>query len=106
MHPYRTHTCGELTLSHAGQTIKLSGWVHRKRDHGNLIFIDLRDHYGITQCVASIDSQVFKKIESLHNEDVITITGQVVGRTESTVNTKMNTGDVELHIEDLTLQSK
>ena len=106
MHLYRTQTCGELRKTHIGQTVRLSGWVHRKRDHGNLIFIDLRDHYGITQCVASIDSQVFKTIETLHNEDVITITGTVVERTESTVNKKMNTGDIELQIGDLTLQSK
>jgi len=105
MHPYRTHTCGELTPSHAGQTVKLSGWVHRKRDHGNLIFIDLRDHYGITQCVINSDTPIFAQVEDLRNESVITVTGHVVHRSPETINTKMLTGAVEVQIESLYLQS-
>ena len=73
MHSYRSHTCGQLTKQHAGQTVKLSGWVHRKRDHGNLLFIDLRDHYGLTQCVIAHDSPCFKAAESVRNESVITM---------------------------------
>jgi aspartyl-tRNA synthetase len=105
MHPYRTHTCGELTPSHAGQSVKLSGWIHRKRDHGNLIFIDLRDHYGLTQCVINSDTPIFAQVEDLRNESVITITGQVVRRSPETMNTKMATGEVEVQIENLLVQS-
>lgn len=105
MHLYRTHTCGELTLSHVGQTVKLSGWVHRKRDHGNLIFVDLRDHYGLTQCVINCDTPIFAQAEELRNESVITLTGQVVGRSAETVNPKMPTGEVEVQVESLHLQS-
>ncbi len=106
MHPYRTHHCAELRPPLAGQTVRLSGWIHRKRDHGNLIFIDLRDHYGITQCVTDIDAPIFKQVENLRNECVITVTGRVVERTADTVNPKMDTGGVELQIEELVLQSE
>ncbi|MDF3034227.1 MAG: aspartyl-tRNA synthetase [Alphaproteobacteria bacterium] len=106
MHPYRTHHCGELRQSHVGQRIRLSGWVHRKRDHGNLLFIDLRDHYGITQCVMDVDSPAFASVETLRNESVITLDGTVVQRTPETVNIKMATGDIEIQIEALTLQSQ
>ena len=75
LHPFRTHTCGELRLENAGITARLSGWVHRKRDHGNLLFIDLRDHYGLTQAVIEADSQNFQLAESLRLESVITVTG-------------------------------
>ena len=81
MHAYRTHTCGELRLADAGQTVRLSGWVHRKRDHGNLLFIDLRDHYGITQCVVDTSSPLFAAVEAVRLESVITVTGKVVERT-------------------------
>lgn len=106
MHPYRTHHCGELRNSHTGQSIRLSGWVHRKRDHGNLLFIDLRDHYGLTQCVINVDSPAFASAESLRNESVITLNGTVVQRTPDTVNKKMPTGDIEVQIESLTVQSQ
>jgi aspartyl-tRNA synthetase len=106
MHPYRTHHCGELRKTHTGQKIRLSGWVHRKRDHGNLLFIDLRDHYGLTQCVIDVDSPAFAIAESLRNESVITLNGTVVQRTADTLNEKMATGAIEVQIESLTLQSQ
>jgi len=106
MHSYRTHHCGELRHSHTGQSIRLSGWVHRKRDHGNLLFIDLRDHYGLTQCVINVDSPAFASAESLRNESVITLNGIVVQRTPDTVNKKMPTGEIEIQIESLIVQSQ
>ncbi len=105
MHPYRTHSCGELRPDHAGETVRLSGWIHRKRDHGNLLFIDLRDHYGLTQCVIDTDSPVFGTAEALRVESVVTITGTVVRRSPETVNEKLPTGGVEVKIADLTVQS-
>src|SRR5579883_1081281 len=78
MHQYRSHTCGELARANVGETARLSGWVHRKRDHGNLLFIDLRDHYGITQCVVDTSSALFGEIEAVRPESVITLTGRVV----------------------------
>ena len=105
MHAYRTHNCGELRLADAGQTIRLSGWVHRKRDHGNLLFVDLRDHYGITQCVVDTSSPLFREIESVRVESVVTVTGRLVPRTAETVNPKLATGEVELRIEAYRLQA-
>lgn len=105
MHSYRTHTCGQLKKSNAGQTVRLSGWVHRKRDHGNLLFIDLRDHYGLTQCVVNIDSPSFKIAESIRNESVIRIDGTVVERTAETVNSKMDTGDIEITVTEIEILS-
>jgi len=105
MHAYRTHTCGQLRAEHAGQTVRLSGWVHRKRDHGQLLFVDLRDHYGITQCVVDISSPLLDLADGLKLESVVTVTGEVVLRTKETVNPNLPTGDVELRIRDLSLQS-
>jgi len=105
MHQYRTHTCGALRLDNAGDIVRLSGWIHRKRDHGQLLFIDLRDHYGITQCVVDTSSPHFKTAEGLRLESVITITGKVVKRTPETVNEKLPTGHVEVQIQDLSVQS-
>jgi aspartyl-tRNA synthetase len=105
MHAYRTHICGELRLGDAGQTVRLSGWVHRKRDHGQLLFIDLRDHYGITQCVIDVSSPLFPEAEALRLESVITVTGRVAKRTEDTVNPNLPTGEVELYIAELAVQS-
>ncbi|MDH5412224.1 MAG: OB-fold nucleic acid binding domain-containing protein, partial [Alphaproteobacteria bacterium] len=96
MHDYRTHTCGALRLDDVGKTVRLSGWVHVKRDHGNLLFIDLRDHYGLTQVVLDISSPLFAVAEGVSNESVIRVTGEVVARTEDTVNPKLPTGSVEV----------
>jgi aspartyl-tRNA synthetase len=106
MHAYRTHTCGQLRKSDVGQTVRLSGWVHRRRDHGGLIFIDLRDHYGITQCVIEPDGKVFPTVDTARSEWVLTLTGKVVARLEDTVNTDLATGEVEMRIEDVTVQSQ
>jgi aspartyl-tRNA synthetase len=105
MHPYRTHTCGELRQKNAGDTVRLSGWVHRKRDHGNLLFIDLRDHYGITQCVVQSDAQSFAESDAVRPESVVTITGHVVERSADTVNATLPTGQVEVVIDAFHVES-
>jgi len=105
MHQYRSHTCGELTSAHVGQTVRLSGWVHRKRDHGNLLFVDLRDHYGIAQCVIDTSSPLFRQVEGTRLESVITVTGKIVARSPETVNPKLATGEIELQIAEFQLQS-
>src|SRR4030081_1880031 len=104
MHAYRTHTCGALRLADAGRTVRLSGWVHRKRDHGQLLFVDLRDHYGITQCVIDVSSPLFPAAEALRLESVVTMTGHVAARTEDTINPNLPTGEVELVIRALALR--
>ncbi len=105
MHSYRTHTCAELRDSDVGKTVRLSGWVHRKRDHGNLLFVDIRDHYGITQGVIETDVPIFKSVEAARSESVITITGKVVARSDETINPNLPTGQIEIDIEDFELQS-
>ncbi len=105
MHLYRTHTCNDLNDSNVGTTVRLSGWVHRKRDHGNLLFVDLRDHYGITQCVTDSSSDVFKTLESVRPESVIRIDGRVVAREESTVNDKLATGQIEVRVDEIEVLS-
>jgi aspartyl-tRNA synthetase len=106
MHAYRTHTCGALRLTDAGQPARLSGWVHRKRDHGQLLFIDLRDHYGVTQCVIDISSPLFPAADALRLESVVTMTGRIAARSADTVNPKLDTGEVELVIADLEVLSE
>ncbi|MEE8623387.1 MAG: aspartate--tRNA ligase [Alphaproteobacteria bacterium] len=101
MHPYRSHNCGELRADHVGETVRVSGWVHRKRDHGNLLFIDLRDHYGITQCVINSASPIFEPAADVRLESVITVSGPVVERSADTVNPKLPTGEVEVAIAEL-----
>ena len=80
MHKYRTHTCSELSKKDSGKTVSLSGWLHRKRDHGNLLFIDLRDHFGLTQCVIENNSKFFSILEKTRPESVLTVSGKVVKR--------------------------
>jgi aspartyl-tRNA synthetase len=106
MHAYRTHTCGQLRAEHTGQAVRLSGWIHRKRDHGHLLFVDLRDHYGLTQVVVDTSNPVFKQMEHLRLESVATVTGEVVARAAETVNTKLPTGDVEIRAREFILQSE
>jgi aspartyl-tRNA synthetase len=106
MHDYRSHTCGALRKEHVGQTVRLSGWVHRVRDHGGLLFIDLRDHYGLTQAVADPKSPAFAKVETLKPEWVVKIDGEVVARTPETVNPNLPTGEVEVRIKDLEVLSE
>jgi len=106
MHPYRTHTCGQLRRADVGQTVRLSGWVNRRRDHGGLIFIDLRDHYGITQCVIEPDCAAFPVVDAARSEWVLTFTGKVVARTTDTVNPDLPTGEIELRIETAAVQGQ
>ena len=98
MHAYRTHTCGALRASDTGQSVRLSGWINRKRDHGGLVFVDLRDHYGLTQLVFAPDTPGFATIERLRAESVIRIDGEVVARTPETVNPNLDTGEVEVRV--------
>ena len=100
MNKYRTHTCGELNISNKGQKIILSGWINKKRDHGNLLFIDLRDNYGLTQCVVDNENKVFKQIENLPLETVLKITGKVIKRNKDTINQNLSTGEIEISIID------
>jgi aspartyl-tRNA synthetase len=102
---YRTHTCGELRIGDAGSTARLSGWVHRKRDHGNLLFIDLRDHYGLTQCVLDAGSPSFAVAEAVRPESVISVTGRVVARAAAAVNPKLPTGEIELAVDTVEVLS-
>jgi len=106
MHAYRTHNCGELRPSEVGQTARISGWIHRKRDHGGLLFIDLRDHYGITQCVLEPESEHFERLERLRVESVVTITGEVLARDDEAVNPNLPTGGIEVRVRDLAVQSE
>ena len=106
MHPYRTHKCGELRHSHAGETVRLSGWVHRKRDHGQLLFVDLRDNFGLTQCVIDVSSPLFAELEAVRVESVITVTGPVVERDAETVNKSLPTGEVEVRVAALEVRSR
>ena len=103
MTQYRTHTCGELRLENAGQTVKLAGWIHRKRNLGNLCFIDLRDHYGITQCVLNSSSDLFEKIKDIRVESVIGVSGKVLKR--ESINPNMPTGDIEIAVETIEVHS-
>ncbi|WP_347312768.1 aspartate--tRNA ligase [Defluviimonas sp. SAOS-178_SWC] len=98
MHAYRSHTCADLTKSHAGESVRLSGWVHRVRDHGGVLFIDLRDHYGMTQVLADSDSPAFSAIERLKAETVVRIDGRVKARDASLVNPKIPTGEIEVYV--------
>ena len=99
MSKYRTHTCGELSLKNKDQIVKLSGWINKKRDHGNLLFLDLRDHYGLTQCVIDESEAIFKDVEKLPLETVLQIEGKVLAREKDTINKNLNTGEIEVGIQ-------
>jgi aspartyl-tRNA synthetase len=94
MHPYRTNTCNSLRASDAGKTVRLSGWMYRLRDHGGILFVDLRDHYGITQIVVHPSRAFFSTVEKAHLESVITVTGEVKLRTDDTINKDLPTGEI------------
>ncbi|HLJ63896.1 MAG TPA: aspartate--tRNA ligase [Stellaceae bacterium] len=106
MHEFRSHNCGQLRLEDAGAKVRLSGWVHRKRDHGQLLFLDLRDHHGLTQCVIVSSSPLFALVDAQRLENVITVTGTLVKRAPETVNLKLPTGEIELQIEAIEVQSE
>ncbi len=105
MHAYRTHNCSALRSANVGDIVKLSGWVHRKRDHGNLLFIDLRDHFGLTQIVTDIDSEAFKSLEHIRSESVICITGDVVARDAEAINSNLPTGEIEVRANEVEILS-
>ena len=106
MHKYRTHTCSEVTEKHSGETVKLSGWIHRKRDHGNLLFFDLRDHYGLTQCVIENTDSLFKIVEKIKPESVVCVSGKVIKRSKETINKDLFTGEVEIKISSFEVLSE
>jgi aspartyl-tRNA synthetase len=101
MHAYRTHTCAELDTGHVGQTVRLAGWVHRIRDHGGVLFVDLRDHYGMTQVLADPDSPVFAEVEKVRSEWCIRVDGEVKARDPELVNPRIPTGEIEVFVRDL-----
>src|ERR1700741_4620126 len=105
-HRYRSHTCGALRAADIGKTARLSGWVHRVRDHGGLLFIDLRDHYGITQVVADPDSPAFKTAETVRGEWVIRVDGEVKARASEAVNPNLPTGEIEVFAKELEILSE
>ncbi|HEX3351023.1 MAG TPA: aspartate--tRNA ligase [Acetobacteraceae bacterium] len=105
MHAYRTQTCGALRAADAGKPARLSGWVHSKRDHGGLLFVDLRDNYGMTQCVFAANTPAFAEMDGVRAESVVTVTGTVVARDAATVNPRLPTGEVELRAEAVEVQS-
>ena len=106
MHKYRSHTCSEITKKNSGDTVKLSGWIHRKRDHGNLLFFDLRDHFGLTQCVIENSNNFFKKVEKIKPESVVCVTGKVVNRTADTINKDLFTGEIEVKVSSFEVLSE
>src|SRR3954454_12067193 len=105
MHPYRTQTCGQLRCANVGDTVRLSGWIHRKRDHGGVLFVDLRDHYGLTQIVCKAGSEPLRVLEHLRAESVVTVTGEVVSRGSEATNPNLPTGEIEVSAETVTIQS-
>ena len=106
MHKYRTHTCSEITKKNSGSTVKLSGWIHRKRDHGNLLFFDLRDHFGLTQCVIENSNSFFKVVEKIKPESVVCVSGKVVNRLADTINKDLFTGEVEIKVSSFDVLSE
>jgi aspartyl-tRNA synthetase len=105
MHAYRSHTCADLRATHVGETVRLSGWIHRKRDHGGVLFVDLRDHYGLTQLVCRAGTEALATLDTLRVESVVTVTGKVVGREGGAVNAKLATGVIEVVVDEVAVQS-
>ena len=105
MHAYRTHNCAELRAAEVGSTVRLSGWIHRKRDHGGVLFVDLRDHYGLTQVVAAAGSESMRILEGLRVESVVTVTGEVVARGKDAINPRLATGEIEVVAKEIVVQS-
>ncbi|MGI4880291.1 MAG: OB-fold nucleic acid binding domain-containing protein, partial [Janthinobacterium lividum] len=105
MHVYRTHTCAQLRRGDAGTTARLSGWVHRKRDHGGVLFVDLRDHYGLTQIVVNAGEAAYSALDGARAESVVTVTGDVVARGAGMVNPSLPSGEIELRATEVTIQS-
>ena len=106
MNKYRSHNCSELTENDSGKKVYLSGWLHRKRDHGNLLFVDLRDHFGLTQCVIENKNKFFKILENLRSESVIRVYGKVAKRETGTENKDLETGKIEISIDDVEILSE
>ena len=105
MHAYRSHNCVELSEANVGEKVRLSGWINRKRDHGQLVFVDLRDHYGLTQCVIDSSDTYFEMVEATRLESVVTVTGEVLKRSDETINTSLPSGQIEVRIEEFIVQS-
>ena len=105
MNKFRTHNCGELGIENINEIVTLSGWLHRRRDHGNLLFIDLRDHYGITQCVIENDNKNFSVLDKIKPESVIKINGKVIKRGQGTENHELKTGKIEVTIQNFEILS-
>ena len=103
---YRSHSCNELRKKDVGKKVLLSGWINKKRDHGNLLFIDLRDNYGITQCIIDRENSYFSILEKMQLETVIRVDGEVVDRSEETVNKDINTGEIEVSIKSFDVLGK
>ena len=106
MHKYRSHTCSEISKKNSGDMVKLSGWVHRKRDHGNLLFFDLRDHFGLTQCVIENKNNLFKEAERIKPESVVCVSGKVINRSLDTINKELSTGEIEVKISSFEILSE
>ncbi|MGB2271091.1 MAG: OB-fold nucleic acid binding domain-containing protein, partial [Candidatus Micropelagos thuwalensis] len=105
MNVYRTHNCGELRKENINEAVRLSGWVHRKRDHGGLLFIDLRDHFGLTQLVVEPESPFFADVENVRAESVIRIAGTVIARDGEAINPNLPTGEIEIRLDEYELLS-
>ena len=103
MNKFRSHNCGELSLKNNGNAVHLSGWINKKRDHGGLLFVDLRDHYGLTQCVFDSSIKGFKELESMKLESIIKVIGKVVKRSEETINNNLPTGEIEISVENFSI---
>ena len=105
MHAYRTHTCGEICLEDVDQIVRLSGWIHRKREHANALFIDLRDHYGISQVVVYPTSNFYEDLKRCTSESVVTITGKLLRRDQDAINSEIPTGEVELRADEAIIET-